>query len=338
MGLRASIESLGPDRDFDARLVFLEFESINRLPEAVVYKFNVRYQRYTWYIIKRFSEFKKLDGLLRTQFPNQMSTIPMPKKFSKMFWSHSDQFLRTRGENLKKYMTLVLDYLGADIFYSVALKQFFEIGPTSFRSEMGRKGKEGFLQKSSGGYLTNFSSTLGDYFKFWNTRYIVVHDNHIAYYKSYEDEYPSGSLQIDQGLQVWANGRLINVRTLTRRLILFASSKREAEEWRVALEEFYAGAVRRLPHKFGSAYAPRPHCPVRVCAAVFQVKLLLMRCAIFMLYTAVVRLRSRLFRRSHGGAAVGAERDLHRELDGQSAGVAHAAPRPAHPTRPGQFS
>lgn len=129
---------------------------------------------------------------------------------------------------------------------------------------MGRKGKEGFLQKSSGGYLTNFSSTLGDYFKFWNTRYIVLKDNHIAYYRSYEEVTPSGSLQIDQGLQVWTSGRLINVRTLTRRLILFARSKREAEDWRAALEEFYTGSVRRLPHKHGSSYAPRPQCPLRV--------------------------------------------------------------------------
>ena len=264
MGLRASIESIGPDQECETRLLFIAFDSLNRYPESVVYRFTLRYQRYRWYIIRRFSEFKTLDSSLRREFPNEMAVLPMPKKFSKIFWSHDDNFLKTRGDNLKKYLVLVVDKLGEKAFTSIVLKKFLEIGPNSFCAEMGRKGKEGFLQKSSGGYLTNFSSTLGDYFKFWNTRYIVIHDNHIAYYKSYDDVEPTGSLHVDQGLQIWTSGRLINVRTLTRRLILFARSKREAEEWRQAMEEFYTGSVRRLPHKHGSSYAPRPHCPLRV--------------------------------------------------------------------------
>lgn len=138
MGLRASMEALGPIPDNDARLVFLDFDSINRLPEAVVYKFIVRYQRYKWYVIKRFSEFKTLDSKLRAQFGDEMKQIAMPKKFSKMLWRHSDDFLKRRGENLQKYMTMVLDALGPQMFSCIALKQFFEIGPTSFRAEVCR--------------------------------------------------------------------------------------------------------------------------------------------------------------------------------------------------------
>ena len=134
--MQASIEALGPVQENDARLVFMDFDSITRHPEAVLYKFSIRYQRYHWYIIRRFSEFKALDNMLRKEFPNRMAAIPIPKKFSKLFWSHSDKFLQTRGENLRKYMSLVLDTLGAQIFSSVAVKQFFEIGPTSFRAEV----------------------------------------------------------------------------------------------------------------------------------------------------------------------------------------------------------
>jgi hypothetical protein len=44
---------------------------------------------------------------------------------------------------------------------------------------------------------------MGDYFKFWNTRYIVLKDNHLAYYKDKADVWPTGVLQIDSGLQIW---------------------------------------------------------------------------------------------------------------------------------------
>jgi hypothetical protein len=60
------------------------------------------------------------------------------------------------------------------------------------------------------------------------------------------------------------NNRLINIKTLTRRLILFASTKREAEEWRTYLEEFYLNSTRRIQHRHTSSYAPRPHTPLRL--------------------------------------------------------------------------
>lgn len=136
MGLQASIPALDPVKDYDSRLVFVQFEEMNRLSEAVFYKYSIRYQRYKWSIAKRFSDFKTLDVQLRNCFPQQMAPIPVPVKKSKIFWSHSDAFLKVRGENLSKYMALVLDRFGALVFSSIHLKQFIEVGPNSFRAEV----------------------------------------------------------------------------------------------------------------------------------------------------------------------------------------------------------
>jgi hypothetical protein len=129
MGLKPSILTLADVPDKADRLFFISFDDIVRRPEAVVYKFTIRFQRYRWVLLKRFSEFKTLDVRIRSEFEREMAQVPLPQKFSKMFWSHSDTFLRTRGSNLRNYMLMILDRVGERLLASKALADFLEIGP-----------------------------------------------------------------------------------------------------------------------------------------------------------------------------------------------------------------
>eukprot|EP00602_Paraphysomonas_sp_CaronLab_P005081 CAMPEP_0185033702 /NCGR_PEP_ID=MMETSP1103-20130426/22923_1 /TAXON_ID=36769 /ORGANISM="Paraphysomonas bandaiensis, Strain Caron Lab Isolate" /LENGTH=1391 /DNA_ID=CAMNT_0027570077 /DNA_START=374 /DNA_END=4549 /DNA_ORIENTATION=- len=138
------------------------------------------------------------------------------------------------------------------------MKEFLEIGETSLRPQLGRKGKEGYLRKCSGGYLQNYSSRTGDFIKTWRKRWFVLHDNFVAYYKAPGDVHPLGCIQIDQKFTVAITGRVVTITNRTRKLVMFASSQRVAVEWAEALNAFYETTPRRHIQPFSAHFPPRP--------------------------------------------------------------------------------
>ena len=100
------------------------------------------------------------------------------------------------------------------------MREFLEIGKTSFHPQLGRKGKEGWLQKSSGGYI---NSSAGKYFKSWRWRWFVLHDTYFAYYANDTACEPLGFMQIDQKYKVFWKKQTLKVSNKVRLMNIFAS-------------------------------------------------------------------------------------------------------------------
>lgn len=188
------------------------------------------------------------------------------------------------------------------------MREFLEIGKTSFHPQLGRKGKEGWLQKSSGGYTT---SSAGEFIKTWRRRWFVLHDTYFAYYASDTACEPLGFMQIDQKFEVFWRGRNLTVSnkvgipwaTCTlpscvvtscligsssavlqvRKLTLHAPNLRTASNWFDAFNSFYKTSFRRNLHPHLSTFPVRPSSSMRLyvcgkeyflalCLALLQAK------------------------------------------------------------------
>lgn len=159
-------------------------------------------------IDKRFSEILSLEKKLKKVFPSHMNRLSKfrPVKYTKMFWNHDAQLLQKRGKAILRYLQLI--FKENEMLLSHPSREFLEIGKTSFHPQLGRKGKEGWLQKSSGGYIT---SSAGEFIKTWRTRWFVLHDTYFAYYSNEHACEPLGFMQIDQKFEVFWKGRMLTV-------------------------------------------------------------------------------------------------------------------------------
>jgi hypothetical protein len=118
----------------ETRKFFCVFDSYtvisnSRLRTHVIYRIKIRYQRFSWYINKRFKEFFELDNILRTLRPDLLSSLPKPKKFNQLLTSHSSpEFCSQRGYYLGTYLQYILDAFGDDVINVKVLVIFMEIG------------------------------------------------------------------------------------------------------------------------------------------------------------------------------------------------------------------
>lgn len=94
-------------------------------------------------------------------------------------------------------------------------------------------------------------------FRSWKYRWIELHDSFISIRRDIQDDALQGVLSIDAGMETWAIGRYITVKTLSRKLTLRAPNVRIAKEWREAIVEFYNTSSRCQggPHK--ASFSPR---------------------------------------------------------------------------------
>jgi hypothetical protein len=222
-------------QDNPNREVFVEFVKYKTVKSRligtyIVFSFVVKYQRYKWDLHVRFNELVATDRKLLREHASELSTILRPAKHSKMFWSHDEKFLNDRAKVMKKYLQDVLDtkQLFAE---SKLLRTQLNISKISFNPDFGRKGKEGYLIKCSGGYIEKFSRKTGDYFNVWTWRYFVLSDNCITWYSNPDETTPKGTLQVDQSFRFVTVDRVISIYTATRKLVVQAWTKRSADEW-----------------------------------------------------------------------------------------------------------
>lgn len=248
------------------RVAFVAFKSWRSISAPfgvyVVFTYTVRYHRFRWDIEFRYNDIVRLDRHLYSVYGEQIELLQRPVKFNKLFWTHDQEFLKTRSQMMLKYLQDVLD-IQATIHHP-KMRSFLNTSAASFNPNMGRKGKEGYLKKCSGGYVEGFSRQVGDYLSVWAWRWVVLHDTCISWYKSPHDTEPKGSIQVDREFRVTLVGRVLTIFTETRRLLLSASTRRGAEEWAIALRDFYGGTSRIMPNFFQSAFPPRTHCDVKV--------------------------------------------------------------------------
>ena len=146
------------------REVFISLLSYTRLAATfttpVIYKYEIRYQRYRWIIEKRFHEVMNLDVGLQRDFPEIVNAITRPPKY--WLWAPDKSFFDKRAQRIAEYLQQIVD--SRDLFDSKKLRLFLELSDMSFLPHMGRKSlKEGYLKKSSGGYTEKFSSMKNNF-------------------------------------------------------------------------------------------------------------------------------------------------------------------------------
>lgn len=243
-------------------LKMVRTENSGMFGSFAIFTFAFRYRRFYWEIDLRYNELLKLESKLLSEHREDLIGIPMLPRQSRFLWKQDQAFILERAKVMTKYLQDVLDREFS--MHCISLLQTIGASAVSFSPELGRKGKEGYLQKSSGGYKEKFSRKTGDYFQIWSWRWFVLQENGILWFKSPQDIVPLGMLQIDQDFEVQLIKRIIRVNTGTRNLVLYASTQREADSWAKELKEFYASSCRVIRHPFESSFPPRPNCDVRV--------------------------------------------------------------------------
>lgn len=129
--------TISPPPPNENRLIFVKYDSnysyVGRVfTTNFVYKFIIRYQRFQWYITKRYSEFVRLDIRLRYEAASSMAKINSPPKAGQFFGTGKPEFLARRGVQLQNYLQEVIDEYGSDVLKCITLKYFLEIGNVSF--------------------------------------------------------------------------------------------------------------------------------------------------------------------------------------------------------------
>jgi len=228
----------------------------------IVFTFIVRYRRYRWEISIRYSDLLQLQRSLLKLCPGEVVRVEHLPRRNKLFWSHDQQFLEQRASEMAKYLQDILDI---DIMIDIpAVRAVLSTSAISFNPDLGRKGKEGWLRKCSGGYNEKFSRKTGDFIKIWKWRWIVLTDSCIVWYKNPNETSPLGSLQIDQEFVVLQTGRVISIRTGTRRFMFRAGTTRLALEWAIELQRFYNSREKATRQPHFSSYPPRLYNDVKV--------------------------------------------------------------------------
>lgn len=248
------------------RIIFISFKhmiagnSEGLFNNYMVFVYTVRYMRYQWDLDFRFNELDSLDMELTSKFYEELKNVQRPEKYR--LRTKTPELMKRRALCICKYLQEICDK--KNIFIYPGLRRFLHINPCSFNADMGRKGREGWLKKSSGGFVEKFSRKIGDYVDIWSYRWIVMYDSCIAWYKTPISQDLLGSLQIDPTIQVTNKGRIISIVTQTRKLLLYADTPRLALNWVDALNSFYQNSSRLKFHFFESSFSPRKQCEVSV--------------------------------------------------------------------------
>jgi hypothetical protein len=114
------------------RVIFISFDKFRNWPSESYnrryhsFTFIVKYQRYFWTISRRYSDLVTLDQRLLRRFPEKIDRIKCPRKYRKLFWSHTDELLTRRARDMVAYLQRILD--DPDIFHSDIVREFLEIG------------------------------------------------------------------------------------------------------------------------------------------------------------------------------------------------------------------
>lgn len=114
-----------------------------------VFTFNCAYGGFQWNIHKRFNEVDDLHEDLGKWYKRQGADFRLPEPRSQFFGRFDPEFLRQREAELLGLLRAVA--MEPRSWACPAVRAFFEVSPLSFSRALGRKGKEGWIRKQSGG-------------------------------------------------------------------------------------------------------------------------------------------------------------------------------------------
>lgn len=167
MGQKNSRNNQLTESEVRSREVYVKYDSCRKLSglfvDVTVYKFEIRYQRYRWYVWKRFQEIDSFNNGMTRAFPHVMGTMGQkrPPKHTFVF-RRNEAFQTERAQKIELFLQEICN--NRDLFLSKQGKLFFQISSESFLPHNGRKSlKEGYLKKTSGGFHAKFSRELWRY-------------------------------------------------------------------------------------------------------------------------------------------------------------------------------
>ncbi|XP_054718889.1 LOW QUALITY PROTEIN: phospholipase D1-like [Uloborus diversus] len=255
------VNMLVPGRAINVKIVDVERSPATHIINPNLYVLQLQHGQYEWTVRKRYKHFQHLHQQLRI-FRTTLS-IPIPTKRHKArrkscrnieksrlprFPKRPDALLphdkiEHRVQQLEEYLKNVLRI---PLYRNhPEMMEFLEISPLSFICDLGKKNKEGIVQKRSGGHRTTmgcFRLKRGfiDWCGRWRWRWLIVKDSWIAYIKP-KDGRVRCVLLMDQGFHV-ESGFLstgihhgLQISNLTRHLLVRCWTKRKSREWTEAL-------------------------------------------------------------------------------------------------------
>jgi hypothetical protein len=106
-------------------------------------------------------------------------------------------------------------------------------------------------------------STKPEFLRSWRWRWVVLNDSQISIYNSRDDSQLVASMIVDNGLEISHVGRIVTIKTKTRKLNMMAEGERFAVEWVNAAREFYEVA-RKDPQPYDAIFPIRALTDTRV--------------------------------------------------------------------------
>lgn len=240
-----------------AALDIVDIESENATSN-ILFHITVKYGDVTWTIHKRLLDILKLHSILTFReiqghlpsvphFPNQLSYFFDMTFFRAM---SPEERLERKAElasdqikTLEEYFLNLFCQVGNHS--SIELCEFFEISPNTFRNS-GKKGKEGYLKKSSHDSFSFWSYI----FCFWRgtvykKKWLALNESSVCYSNSVDSIYPEGVFLFDKYTQIEVKNQdsrnilktfTIKLTNSNERMILKPTSGPQMSYWLQELE------------------------------------------------------------------------------------------------------
>lgn len=113
---------------FPLKVIFIEFNEINSIFPFIRYKIFLSYQRYRWFIYKRFSEIKLLRKYLLKYYFHEVINLIFPKNYFQI--NSKPNKLLERGKGIALFIQYVASY--EKILNDPHFRRFLEIGMVFF--------------------------------------------------------------------------------------------------------------------------------------------------------------------------------------------------------------
>ena len=106
-------------------------------------------------------------------------------------------------------------------------------------------------------------SSKPEFLRSWKWRWVAIHDTQICIYSN-RDGPLLASVIIDQGLDISCAGKIVVIKTHSRKLSFMTANSRFANEWVVRVQAFYSTVPRAISCAAGASNPIREHTDSRI--------------------------------------------------------------------------
>ena len=247
MGARQS-SSLGLEGNLPANPVGVERVQVEGPESRIYFSATVSFSGgIQWHTTRTLAEFRELQEFVREHFSgvvNKKRLLMRSEKQRKQL----DQFLR-------KAVSIPA------LWSHPTFRAFFEVGRLSFSRFYGRKGKEGWLNKLSGGHKRLFRENFQ--LRRVHKRWFALYEGFVACFEHPGASVPRSVILVDNCFKVFVSQHGCNLRISNslRNFVVSAPSRSQLNEWVSSLHHMYQHCLRRRRHLHGSFSPVRNHIP-----------------------------------------------------------------------------